>query len=141
MTRIVVDTNVLVSAVIGPRSTPAKVLELWRQRAFKLVVSRSTINELTDVLNRPKILVRYSLDADQNARFVADLRESALVAADTRLTGIVPNDPRDDHVISAAVEAGADCIVTGDRHLLALGSYEGIPILTPAEFVDELRGA
>jgi putative PIN family toxin of toxin-antitoxin system len=140
MRRVVLDTNVLVSALLVPVGRPADILKAWRSGALEMAVSVAILDELSDVLGRPDVLRRFGVSLADARQAAADVRSKIKPYPGKAIVGAVPNDPRDDHVISAAVEAGADCIVTGDRHLLDLGSYEGIPILTPAEFVEQLHG-
>jgi len=141
MRRVVVDTNVLVSAAIAPTGSPALVLAAWERGEFELLVSQTTVDELASVFARPKLAAKYSLDLSEIAEYIAELRSHVVVLVPgTDVRGAVPQHPRDDHVLAAAVSSEADCIVTGDQHLLALGSYRDIPILTPAEFLRRLEG-
>ena len=138
MKRVVVDTNVLVSAALLPGSRPAGILRACRGGALALVMSLGITEELEDVFARPHIRKRFRVGDDEAREVLLAVMQGAAVMPGTAIAGAVPADPRDDHVISAAVEARADCIVTGDQHLLALGSYDGIRILTPAQFLEQL---
>jgi predicted nucleic acid-binding protein len=71
---------------------------------------------------------------------LADYLEIIDVVAPVSVPRVVPDDPDDDHVMAAAVAAGADLIVSGDRHLLGVGTYRGIRILRPAEVLAEILG-
>lgn len=139
----VLDTNVLVSAVCLPGSLPAEVLRRWLARQFTLVVSESLLAELADVLGRPKIVHRFRMTEDKAQAFLGVLRELAVVVPGTVSVEAVPEDSDDNHVVACAVEGGADIIVSGDRHLKDLGRYEGIRILSPAQFralLEEAQG-
>lgn len=132
--RAVLDTNVLVSAVLGRGGAPDHVLRAWRDGAFQLVTSRALLEELERVLARPRIAERLGWLPSESRLFVAALAESAIVVGASGQLKVVAADPDDDRVIEAAVEGEADYIVSGDRHLLDLGSYGDIPVVTPAAF-------
>jgi uncharacterized protein len=95
------------------------------------------------VLLRPKIMGRYRHSAQDVAEYRALLGEFAEVVGDLpALRGAVPLDAKDDVIVATAVAAKADYLVTGDRrHLLSLGAYEGIRIVTPRQFLGILDGA
>ena len=75
----------------------------------------------------------------QVERFAELLRATAELSGDLAALRVVPLDPKDDVIVATAVKAKANLIVTGDRHLLALGAHECIQIVTPRQFVDLLR--
>ena len=139
--RAVLDSSVLVSAFIKPHGTTAQLLRAAEGGAFVLYLSPEILAETAEVLLRPKITERYRRAPGAAQEFCAGLGESAqLVRGLPALRGAVPLDPKDDVIVATAVKAAADYLVTGDRrHLLALGAYEGIRIVTPREFLDELR--
>ena len=140
MMRVVVDANIVVGATISPTGRPAQVRAAWESGQILLVISRSVLSEVERVLARPPLARKYNVTPERAARVAASLREYGLIVPGTAVRGAVHRHANDDHVISAAVESRADCIVTGDEHLLALGEYEGIPILTAQEFLDTLNG-
>jgi len=128
--RLVLDTNVLVSAIVfgGP---PRDVFQTVMTGAHRLVISPAILDELRRVLTGSKF--RYPASAA--VHIDAELREIAeVVEPGTRLS-VITADPEDNRVLECAVEGGADVIVSGDRDLLALGHYAGIPISRPREFL------
>ncbi|MEO5966595.1 MAG: putative toxin-antitoxin system toxin component, PIN family [Candidatus Limnocylindrales bacterium] len=134
--RTVLDANVLISAILSPRGTPARLLLAWQGGAFELVVSPLLLAEVRRALAYPK-LARLVASADADA-YVAWLGRSAEVAADP--AGPPPvrsEDPGDDYLIALAA-AEAAVIVSGDAHLTSLAP--GIPVRTPAEFLAEVAG-
>ena len=136
--RIVVDTNVLVSAFVSATSSPARILDLWRAGDLEIVTSQAALDELQRVLLYPRIRTRLRYSNDQIDQFVALLRKHALYLAEVPpLTGIAP-DPDDDKFLALAQAGGAQWIVSGDSHLLSLGAYSGIPISSPAAFLASL---
>jgi len=135
MIRAVLDANILVSALISPSGTPAQVLDLWREERFVLLVSEPMLAELERVLSQPRLRRGYGLTVARTEELMAGLRRFALVTpGEAEVTGVA-RDPDDDKLLACGVEAEADCLVTGDNDLLALGSYQGIPIITAAAFV------
>ncbi len=132
--RVVLDTNVLVSAVLSHGSPPDSILQAWRRGSFDLVVSAALLRELENVLARPRIRRRLAWSADERKAFVVALGEGAFLVVPEAELHAVQADPSDNRVLEAAVEGKADYIVTVDRHLLDLGSYEGIRIVSPSRF-------
>ncbi len=139
MLRVVLDTNVFVSSLLVKEGLPAQVLNAWRERWYLLVISPALIAEIQAVLNYPRIRRKYPLTDDDITQLVTLLEQDALlVPGDTDTTGSVPDDPKDEMVLACALDGQADLIVSGDRHLLDLGEYQGIPILTAREFLERL---
>lgn len=128
--RFVIDTNLLVSAVIS-NGLPRQLLDAARAGEFELCTSEVLLAELLDVLGRGKFANRLAQAGLQPQAFTDDLRRLGVVVAPTRVPRVVPTDPDDDHVLAAALAGAVDLIVSGDlRDLLPLGSYAGIPIVT-----------
>jgi len=134
--RATFDTNLLVSALLKPDGHSGQLLQLWRENEFELVASRSTIEELAEVLRRPHIQGKYLLTEQEIEEHVTVLRGYCLLAAGDSVSGIIAEDPNDDHVLAAATETRSDYIVSRDRHLLGLGEFQGIRILRPREALE-----
>lgn len=130
--RVVLDTNVLVSGLMLPDSVPGKIVGAWRAAHFDLVLSEPLIAELARVLSYPKIHARLRWEEDDIAGYLLLLRFKAEIADTSRTKVKVPGDPGDSPVLATLVASGADCLVSGDRHLLGL--RHKYPIVTPAEF-------
>lgn len=133
--KAVVDTNVLVSAVLSPVGAPAAILQAWHEVRFQLVTSVSLIDELRRVLALPRIANRLGWSPDERQLFLAAFEENAVVVAPEITLDAVTDDPADNRVLEAALAGAVDYIVSGDRHLLGLGAYAVIPIATPVRFL------
>ena len=97
---------------------------------------------MLSVRTYPRIRRKYPLTDEDVERLVTLLEPDALVVpGETDATGAVPADPTDEMVLACAVEGQADLLVSGDRHLLDLGEYQGIPIVTAREFLERLQTA
>jgi putative PIN family toxin of toxin-antitoxin system len=135
MIRAVVDLNIIVSALISPRGTPARVIALWQRGAFALVFSAPMLQTLKEVLGTRR-LRRQFIDPHDAESLMHDLETlAAVMPGDVTVTGVV-RDPDDDEVLAAAVEGDVDYVVTGDNDLLVLGRYEAVPIVSPASFIE-----
>ncbi|OGG43967.1 MAG: putative toxin-antitoxin system toxin component, PIN family [Candidatus Handelsmanbacteria bacterium RIFCSPLOWO2_12_FULL_64_10] len=135
MLRIAPDVNVLVSAVLRPPGPPGRIVAAWRRGEIELITSPTLIERTADVLRRPHILNNFPIDEADIQDLRTLLEEETLLTPHALDLRVVEEDPEDDAIIIAAVEGRADCIISGDRHLKNLGTHEGIPILSPGEFV------
>lgn len=129
--RIVIDNNVLISRLLLPDSLPG----LATQKAIRsgaLLVSEATMNELADVLARPKFN-RYITLADRQRflRLLGAIAEFIPILHAVRAC----RDPKDDIFLEAAVNGSATLILTGDRDLLTLHPFRSIPILKPSDYL------
>ena len=135
--RAILDVNVLISALISPSGSPARLLLAWQEGRFELIDSPALLAELRRALAYPK-LERLIPPADADA-FVAWLSRSAVLVRDaTAPSPIHAADPDDDYLLALAAEQRAQ-LVSGDGHLLApAGDY---PIQGPADFLATVLGA
>lgn len=134
--RVVLDTNVLVSALIVKAGKPAQIMR--HSSAFTLLLTEEVLAETAEVLGRKHIRKRYPVtDADVKA-YLRSLRAVGTVLEVALQVDVITRDPEDNRFLALAQAGGADYIVSGDPHLTELGIYAGIPILTPAQFLDVL---
>jgi putative PIN family toxin of toxin-antitoxin system len=132
--RAVLDPNVVISAVLAPGGSPARVLRDWLDGAFELVVSPLLLTELERALAYPKL--RKRIDPAEATALVQLLRRQAALLEDpTKPPSVRSIDPGDDYLIALA-EVGQAVIVSGDRHLLSLA--ERVPVYSPAAFLELL---
>jgi putative PIN family toxin of toxin-antitoxin system len=130
--RIILDVNVYVSALLAPTGSPANILEFWADGRFDAIVSPLLLAELERVLRRPKF--RRSIPAVQVDALLSALAEDGIAAADPEVQPAATPDPGDDYLVALARAADADCIVSGDKHLMELNEAYP-PVLTPREFL------
>lgn len=131
--KVVADTNVLVSALTSPGGSPETFYRLAVQRRVNLVSSRPLLVELARVL-----VSKFGWQPDRAEQAVAQIVRIADIVEPMERISEIEADPTDNRVLEAAAEGGAEAIVSGDRHLLELGSWRGIRILGPAAFLSEL---
>ncbi len=137
--RIVLDTNILIAALITKGTPPDQLYQTWLEGTFELVTSTAQLVELAAVLARPR-LQRY-IDADEAAALVENIDTRAIVLGAPPAVSLSP-DPDDNLILAAAIAGKADLIVSGDKkHMLALGTAAGIPIVTARDALDRLNEA
>lgn len=127
--RVVLDSNVIVSG-LGWSGAPARILDAALDGQLVLVTSPPLLAELRRVLGYPKLAKVLG-----GAQQIVDLVEAnSVVVIPARVIAAV-SDESDNRVLEAAVEGAADYIVSGDDHLLGLGSFQRIPVMAPREFL------
>jgi hypothetical protein len=131
--RVVLDTNVLVSALLVESSPPAQLIAQWRQGRFTLLTAAPQLDELMRVTRYPKIRAR--LRPALAGRLINDLREIAVVV-ETLLPVDLSPDPYDNYLLAIATGGEADYLVTGDKaDLLALGNHARTRIVSVRDFI------
>ena len=132
--RLVVDTNVLVSALLSATSSPARLVLLWRAGRFDLLTATEQLDEVARVTRYPKI--RERLTPTVAGRLVNDLRALAVTFDALPAVDVSP-DPDDNYLLAIAMAGSADFLVTGDkRDLLGLGTHAGTRIISAHDFLD-----
>jgi putative PIN family toxin of toxin-antitoxin system len=133
--RVVLDTNVVVSAYLHPQHTIAQILEKWKENEFDLLISAPILAEYQNILQRPRIRIRHQLNDEQIAEVIESFKELAIWIEPAETLSVVENDPDDNKFIECAVAGAAEYIVSGDPHLLTIHAYRGIYIVSPAQFL------
>lgn len=131
--RYVFDTNVLVSAVLSARSVPRQAFNLAFARS-KILLSNSVIEELNEVLNRPKFN-RY-LSTEKKELFLLILFLDAIFI-DVKEKLSICRDVKDNKFLELAISGKANAIISGDNDLLVLNPFRNIPILNPNQFISQ----
>lgn len=135
--KVVIDTNVLVSAIIAPTSTPARILQAWRQGRFELLTCDEHLDELRTATRYPKVRSRIS-------PLVAGILINEIGKVAHHI-GKLPwversSDPRDDYLLALAEKGEANFLVSGDKPgLLTLDKFASAKIISARQFADILR--
>jgi len=134
--RIVLDTNVLISAILfgGP---PRDVLKLVISGTVGCSISLAILDELRDVLQRPK----FKFSSEQSFNVLEELHTACDIINPMVKINVITEDPDDNKILECAVEAKSAFIVSGDRHLLDLVEFRGIKILTPNAYIKMVKDA
>ncbi len=136
--QLVLDPGVLISAVIAPQGVCGQLLQRWLDGEFDLVVSPALLEELEEVLLRPKFR-RYVTEAEAR-EFVHLIAASADLVADPPSTPRVTRDPGDDYLVALAGTAEVDALVAGDEDLTSVTAPVP-PIVSPPAMLDRLDRA
>jgi len=137
--RVVLDTNVFVSGLISKTGLPAKILDSWRAGQYLLITSPPIVTEIKRVLETPRIRKKYFITQGDIEQLIILLEKDALIVpGHTDVKNAVPDDPNDEMFLACAMDASANFIVSGDRDLLDISEYKGIPIITVNEFEEKL---
>jgi putative PIN family toxin of toxin-antitoxin system len=128
--RIVVDTNIFVSAALKESSWPSMVIR-WLDKHGGLLKSLVTEQELFAVLERPRIAAKIQPVFLDNLRLIFVAAESVLITEHITIC----RDAKDDKFLELALNGRADIIVSGDQDLLTLNPFQGIPIVQPSTFI------
>jgi len=142
MIRIVIDTNILVSAILTPEGNPAKILKLALQGKLNLIISPAILEEIRQVLRYPKLvklMKKNMITLEEIYTFLDKMSKIAVITPGKLDIKAIPDDPSDDMVLSCAVEGEADFIISGDHHLTDLRIFQGIKIVDPAAFLKIIR--
>ena len=140
MLRVVIDTNVIVSGILSRQGATAEILNAWRERRFLLLSSPAIVAQIRAVLRYPRIHRKYPLtDAEIDQVISLIEHDALLVPGSADVAGSVPADPKDEMFLACALDDQAEVIVSGDHHLLDLGVYQEIPVLTARQFLERLQ--
>ncbi|MFM2059293.1 MAG: hypothetical protein RLY71_3678 [Pseudomonadota bacterium] len=135
--RLILDTNILIAALISQGTPPDRLYEAWRDGRFDLVSSELQLEEVRRVTRREHVRLR--IQPAEAGRMVNDLRALAVLVNELPQVDVSP-DPYDNFLLAMAQAAGADLLVSGDkRDLIALGHYRSTRILTARQAVDLLK--
>ncbi len=136
--RAVVDTNILIRALIKPKGTVAPVLRHLREGAYTALYSTEVLEEISDVLGRARFHLKYGIQDEDVGTLL-----SLIVLRGEKVVPLqkiqICRDPKDDMMLELAVNGRADLIVSGDKDLLVLNPFQSIPIVGASEFLKRLE--
>ncbi|MBE0465969.1 MAG: putative toxin-antitoxin system toxin component, PIN family [Candidatus Desulforudis sp.] len=132
--RIVVDTNIVMGGLINPdRSSSGRVVRLWLEGVLEALVTEAIRGEYLDIFSKMRFGPAEALQKRERG-LEQLLAKARLIQTDLRFE-CIPDDPADNRFLECAVAGGACYIVTQDRHLLSLGEFRGVRILTASDFL------
>lgn len=138
--RVVLDANVLVSALLRFQNAPsAEIYAAIRANQLIFVTSKAILAEVQDVLSRDRLAIKYQLSPQKQLAMVAEIQAVAYVVKIKMAISAVAADPDDNKVLACAMKGKAAYIVTGDPHLLDLHVFYQIKIVTPRAFLAVLN--
>ncbi len=137
--KVVLDTNIWLSGIFW-QGNPYKIIKLAEQKKIEIVISRPIIEEIVEVLNRDSRFQKFIEDRKIAIKGLIEtiLFISTLINKPKTKINFVAEDPEDNKILEAAVEGNADCIVSGDRHLLDIGQFNTIKIMKARAFLESL---
>jgi uncharacterized protein len=133
--RIVLDTNILISALISPASPSAQLLALWRGRKFDVITAAQQIEEFSRATRYPQVRAR--LTPAIAGALLNRVRDRAIVVENLPRLDVSP-DPADNYLLALAQAGQARFLLTGDKELLGLKQHAGTQIVTPVAFLEFL---
>ena len=135
--RLVLDTNIVASGLLWV-GTPARIIDAAQAGAIEIYTSRILLAELTRILKRAKFAKVIAASGLGIEGLVLGYAELALIVEPLPILPTIIADPDDDHVLACALAAQADLIVSGDKHLLDLGTFQNIEIITAAKYMEQI---
>src|SRR5438046_2290050 len=138
MIRVILDTNVVISATILQHGISAGILRSWRVPSFELVSCPSLLDEITEKLHLPRIRNKYRLTDEQIDGLLLEMRQSGIIVPGTAAVDPMPPDADDTMLFAAAIESDADYIVTGDKALLQFAWNGPGRVVSPRQFWEEI---
>lgn len=136
---VVLDTNVIISALLSRKGAPSKIFEYWADERFDVAVSKPLLDELERVLGYKRIQRYFKQSKLMPSRFLKSFRAVAVEVEPDFKLNLISEDPADNRILECAISANGSYIITGDEHLLNIKEYRGIQILSPAEFITLLE--
>ena len=134
--RIVLDTNVLVSAFISKLGHSARIIDLISMfEEIQLVLSELMLDEFKDVLSRDEVKARFDYSTQDIESFAQAIKDISTIVKIKSNFKVVEEDPKDDAVLNTAYDGKAEYIVSGDHHLQNLKRFKGIKIVSPKQMV------
>lgn len=129
MKRLLLDTNIYVSAVLFG-GKPKEIIDLARHKKVEIVISEYILWEIREVLSR-----KFNIPQSRLNKIEHDILSLARLVNVSSKIEVVVEHPADNAILACAVDGRADAVITGDKHLISLKKYQGMPVLTPQKFL------
>jgi len=131
--KAVLDTNIYISAILFGEN-PERIRKLSKEKELEILISEAIIAEIAEVLRK-----KFNWESWQISQIIDEIRESVTLIIPSQTLSITKGDEDDNRILECAVEGKVQYIVSGDKqHLLPLKEYQGVKILSPAEFLIEM---
>ncbi len=130
--KVVIDTNIFVSAHITPGKVIQKIIDEWVEGKFTLVISKLILEEIIEVFRSKEI------DLEKIRKLLNLISQKAVLVEPKTKIDVVKDDPEDNKFLECAVKGNAEYIVSGDKHLLLLKQFKNIQIIEPKKFTELL---
>lgn len=137
--RVVLDANIYISSLISSQGNPASIVNRWLAGEFDVLLSQPIVDEILRVTGYRRLQSKYREIRENRLEFVDLISEQGIWTKPAKLLDVVVADESDNRYLECAIAGGATYVVTGDEHLLDIGNYQGISIITPAAFVTLLE--
>ncbi|MBU4314529.1 MAG: putative toxin-antitoxin system toxin component, PIN family [Actinobacteria bacterium] len=131
--KVVLDTNIYISAILFG-GNPERIRKLSKEKKLEILISEAIISEVAEVLRK-----KFNWKSWQISQIIDEIRETATLIIPNQTLSMTKKDEDDNRILECAVEGKVQYIVSGDKqHLLPLKEYQGVKILSPAEFLIEM---
>lgn len=141
MFKIVIDTNLFISAVLSAKGKPAQILDLVKEEKLELFISKPILQEIEKVFSYHHIKKIHNLNQSEINNILDDIIKFAKFTPNELSIKAIKDDSNDDKFLECAIEAKADFIISGDHHLTNLKIFQEIKIVTPTEFIKLLSNS
>ena len=132
---VVLDTSVIISALLSAEGPPAQIIDLWEAGVFDVAISTPLLDELKRALDYPRVKKYQKMTPDEINTLLGRWSTISVYVEPEVALEVVEDDSDDNRVLECAVAAKVNYIISGDKHLLDLGEYRGIEVLPPAGFI------
>ena len=136
---VVLDTNIIISAMLSPGGNASAVIRLWEADEFDVAISPALISETRRTLTYERVNKYLMLTSKELDSFLKRFQSIVINVDPQEHLDVIKDDPDDNRVLECALEAKASYIVSGDHHLLQLKEHQGVVILSPASFLALLK--
>jgi putative PIN family toxin of toxin-antitoxin system len=132
---IVLDTNVIISALLSTKGSPSKIIDKWETNEFDIAISKPLLDELERALGYEKVKKYFKGRQEIIKALIKRIKTVGILVNPGIELNIIEDDPNDNQILECALAANASYIISGDEHLLGLVEFRGIMIISPAGFL------